>query len=271
MSSLAETERYTVPALQRGLQLLQAFSHSERSHTSADLARKFGWPRASVFRMLCTLEQMGFVERSADGVGFHLGLGVLRMGFEYLASMELAELGRPIIDTLCEQTGYSAHVVVRDGPEVVFVAKVVGRNALFHSVQVGARLPAHATVLGRVLLAGHNLAALRSLYPQEPLIAYTAQTPTSRAQLHSMVQLIAKQGFGISQGAYEPGISTIAAPVFNAQRELVAAISITVPAQHLEAAQATLLVAQVRAAAQQLTQRLGHGGAGAPSPILRAA
>ena len=94
---MSESDRYMVPALQRGLQLLQQFTREEPAHTSAALARKLEMPRASVFRMLYTLEQMGFVERGADGVTYRLGLGVLRLGFETIASMELAEQARPVI------------------------------------------------------------------------------------------------------------------------------------------------------------------------------
>ena len=270
MTDETTEDRYTVPALQRGLQLLQEFTRAERAHTGADLSRRLGLPRASVFRSLCTLEQMGFLERDADGATFRLGLGVLRLGFEYLASMELTEHGRPVIEALCEKCGYSAHIVVRDRSEVVFVAKAAGRSALFHSIQVGARLPAHATVLGRILLADLDLAALRLLYPQEPLPAHTSHTPTSIAQLHALIVKDRTQGFGISQGGFESGISTIAAPVFNDQQQTVAAISITVPAQRVEPEQARVLVAQVREAALQLTQRISHlpaaAGRNSPSP-----
>ena len=258
MTTDISDDRYTVPALQRGLQLLQAFTRTERAHTGAELSRKLDLPRASVFRSLCTLEQMGFLERDADGATFRLGMGVLRLGFEFLASMELTEHGRPVIEALCERCGYSAHIVVRDRAEVVFVAKASGRSALFHSVQVGARLPAHATVLGRILLADLDTTTLRELYPTEPLPIYSAQTPTTLAQLAMLVEKDRAQGFGISQGGYESGISTIAAPVLNDQDQTVAAISITVPGQRIEPEVARNLVAQVREAALQLTQRISH-------------
>ena len=152
MSDDKADDRYTVPALARGLQLLMSFNRDERELTGAELSRRLDLPRASVFRMLQTLEQGGFVERVGDGASYKLGLAVLRLGFEYLASMELTEHGRPVIEDLRDLCGYSAHVVVRDNRDVVFVAKAAGRSAMFHSIQVGARLPAHATVLGRRLM-----------------------------------------------------------------------------------------------------------------------
>ena len=208
-------DRYTVPALARGLQLLMSFNRDERELTGAELSRRLDLPRASVFRMLQTLEQGGFVERVGDGASYKLGLSVLRLGFEYLASMELTEHGRPVIEDLRDLCGYSAHVVVRDNRDVVFVAKAAGRSAMFHSIQVGARLPAHATVLGRLLLSDLDINSLRHLYPEEPLPAYTARTPTTLAQLKGLIDEDRARGYAVSQGGFETGISTIAAPVFN--------------------------------------------------------
>lgn len=251
-------DRYTVPALARGLQLLAQFTREERELSGAELSRRMGLPRASVFRMLFTLEQGGFLERTQDGVSYRLGLAVLRLGFEYLASMELTEHGRPVIEHLRDRCGYSAHIVVRDAREVVFIAKAAGHSALFHSVQVGARLPAHATVLGRLLLADLDMKGLQQLYPEEPLPAYTPRTPTTLAQLKALIDEDRTKGHGVSMGGFETGISTIAAPVFNDRGAVVAAVSISVPAQRIDDGVLPELVAMVREAASQLSERISH-------------
>ena len=261
-------ERYLVPGLARGLQLLACFSRSERELTGAELSRRLEVPRASIFRLLHTLEQMGFVERVPDSPAYKLSLGVLRLGFEYLSSMELTEHGRPIVEELRNLSGFSAHLVVRDGRDVVFVQKAAGPNAVFHSIQVGARVPAHATVLGRQLLSDLDLAGLRQVYPQEPLPAVTPRTPTTVKALKTLIDADRSTGYGISQGGFETGITTIAAPVFNEQRRVVAAVSITVPRQQISPEETEHLAPLVRQAAQQLTQRLSHlphpaGGSGA--------
>ncbi len=251
-------DRYHVPALARGLQLLTQFTREERELSGAELSRRLELPRASVFRMLCTLEQGGFLERCPDGVHYRLGLGVLRLGFEVLASMELTELGRPVIEQLRQTTGHSAHLVVRDAREVVFVAKVAGPNALFHSIQVGARLPAHATVLGRILLSDLSLEDLSALYRGVQLSAHTDKTPTTVLALHELIAQDRKRGYAVSMGGYETGISSVAAPVLNAQGRVTAAISISVPAERIEAATLAKLVEHVRAAAAQMSRRLSH-------------
>lgn len=255
---LAAEDRYQVPALQRGLQLLAQFTRDERQLTGAELARRLGLPRASVFRLLQTLEQLGFVQRAGDSAQYQLGMAVLRLGFEYLASMDLTELGRPIIDALASATGLSAHLVVRDGRDVVFIAKAVGPSFMFNSIQVGARLPAYATVLGRVLLADLSLQALKTLYQGVELSSFTAQTPTTIAALKQAIDADALRGHGISQGGFEAAISTIAAPVFDEHHRVSAAVSVTVPAQHVDPSAQDEIVAKVRSAAQRLSQCISH-------------
>jgi len=258
MSEAKIDDRYLVPALLRGLEVLGQFTRDQRELTGAELARRLGLPRASVFRILHTLEQTGFVERVGDSVNYRLGLAVLRLGFEYLASMELTEHGGPVLDALRDDTGLSSHLVVRDGREVVFVAKAMGRSALFNSIQVGARLPAYATVLGRVLMGGLSLADLRALYGSGALTAYTEQTPTSLTKVKELIDVDAARGYGISLGGFESGISTIAAPVFNDRHEVCAAISVTVPSQQVSDEERDALITKVRTAADQLTQRISH-------------
>ena len=256
--SPAADERYIVPALQRGLEVLGQFSRHTPELSGAELSRQLDLPRASVFRILHTLEKAGFVERVGEGNSYKLSIGVLRLGFEYLASMELTEHGRPVIEALRDKSGYSAHLVVRDQRDIVFVSKATGRSALFHSIQVGARLPAYATVLGRLLLSNLDMAGLSELYQGMTLEAHTAKTPTTLKQLKALIEVDRANGYGISQGGYEAGISSIAAPVFNDAREVVAAVSITVPVQQLVEVQTDILVPLVQLAAAQLTQRISH-------------
>lgn len=258
MTATPIEDRYLVPALQRGLELLAQFSRQTPELSGAELSRGLGLPRASVFRMLHTLEKSGFVERVGDSTQYKLGLGVLRLGFEYLASMELTEHGRPVIDTLRDVSGYSAHIVVRDQREVVFVAKAIGKSTQFHAIQVGARLPAHATVLGRQLLSCMTMAELNALYPEASLKSYTPKTPQTVAQLKAQLEIDRRNGYGISQGGFETGISTIAAPVLNDRLEVIAAVSIAVPAQHLDNKMTDTLVPLVKEAAKALTDRLSH-------------
>jgi DNA-binding IclR family transcriptional regulator len=260
-SSELATTRYSVPALARGLEILSYFTHERPVLSGAQMAKMAALPRASVFRMLQTLEHAGYVDRVGEQgahPSYRLGVAVLRLGFEYLSSMELTEQGRPVIESLSDACGHSAHIVVRDGRDVVFVAKSLGRLATFHAIQVGARLPAHATVLGRVLMADLSLTDITRLYAHHPMRSYTALTPTTAQALKEAIDEAAKEGVAVSQGGFESGISTIAAPVFDGEKRVCAAISVTVLLSKIPENKLPTLVMQVREAAQMLTWRLQH-------------
>jgi DNA-binding IclR family transcriptional regulator len=256
-----DMSRYTVPALARGLEILSYFTREQPILSGAKISKTTGLPRASVFRMLQTLEQAGYLERvGEEGThpSYRLGVAVLRLGFEFLNSMEITEQGRPLLESLSDACGYTTHLVVRDAQEVVIVAKALGRKATFHSIQVGARLPAHATVLGRVLMIGMSLQELEKLYAHYEMTLYTKITPRSPAELKAAIDEAQAKGYAVSQGGFESGISTVAAPVYNEERKVVAAMSIAVMSSRIEEDRLPVLASQVIDAAEQLSWRLRH-------------
>ena len=256
--SETDPERYTVPGLERGLRILGEFSREEAVLTAPELARRLGVPRSTVFRLLVTLEAMHFVERTPDGRAYRLGLAILRLGFEYLASHDMVELGRPLLDGLRDDTGYAASLVVRDGRDVVYLHRSASRAPFATTVSVGTRLPAHATVFGHALLGDLSLAALRALYPEPLLESRSRETPRDSAALFERVQQVRKRGWVLAAGFFEPHICTVAAPVRGQDGHIIAAIGLTVPGAAIAADKRAALVAQVCGAAAQLSALLDY-------------
>ncbi len=251
-------DKYMVPALERGLRLLQEFGRGNATLGAPELARRLQLPRATIFRMLNTLEAMGFLQRAEGSNDYRLGLSVMRLGFEFLSSMDLTELGQPVIARLCGEIRYPCNIVVRDGRSIVYVAKVTPPTPLTSSVRVGTRLPAHATALGRVLLADLSLPELRTLYPEEHLEAHTPKTPRTVLDLFNLVEADRERGHVFSEGFYESSICTIAAPVRDHSGRVVAALGTTVPAPHVEEGRAETLIAGVCDAAAELSELLNY-------------
>ena len=262
------SQRYVVPALERGLRLLGEFSRSERELTPPELARRLQLPRTTVFRLIGTLEALGFVQRSADGRAVRLGMAVLRLGFEYLASLELTQLGQPILDRLCEAIAHPCNLVIRDGRQIVYVAKVMPPSPLRSAVHVGTRLPAHATVLGRVLLEDLSMAELRTLYPEDKLEAFSHTTPRNVHELFDLVQADRDRGYVAGEGFFEAGISTIAAPVRDHSSRIVAALGATINSPHIAPERADALRQAVRDAADALSRQLNYAPPGTSARIL---
>ena len=121
----------------------------------------------------------GFLERNGDH--YRIGAAVLRLGFESIASLDLSDLGRPAVDRLCEESGFPSQLVIRDEREAVVVLKSSPPTALVSNVVVGTRFPAHATILGRVLLSDADDATLAALYPERTLPRLSPRTPRTLA------------------------------------------------------------------------------------------
>lgn len=251
-----KAEKYSVPGLERGLRILAEFSRDTPTLSAPELASRLQVPRTTIFRLLVTLESLGFVERLNNGRDFQLGTAVLRLGFEYLASLSITELSRPILERLRNDTGYSSNLVIRDGRDIVYVQKVAPVSVFSSSVHIGTRLPAHATVLGRVLLSHHTLDELRALYPEEQLRIYNPHTPPTVIELFRILQADKTRGYVLEEGFFETNISSIAAPVFDDTGRVVAAMGMTVPALHVPELDRGVLVNRVKSSARELSLAL---------------
>jgi DNA-binding IclR family transcriptional regulator len=243
------------------LKILAEFSPREPVLGAPELSKRLKIPRTTVFRLLQTLESLGFLERADKDRNYRLGVAVLRLGFEYLSSLELTDLGLPIIETLRTSTGLTSHILIRDGRDVVFVAKAQSQEPIFSSVKVnvGTRLPAHATTHGHVLMGDLSLDELRALYPEPVLERFTRLTPETVEALYDMVRADAERGYAISQSSFERGISVVTAPVRNDTGRIVAVITTTIPRPEIDATLLdTGLVDKVRHAAAELSSRLNY-------------
>jgi DNA-binding IclR family transcriptional regulator len=254
--------QYLVPGLERGLRILTEFSPREPLLGAPELARRLGIPRTTVFRLLQTLESLGFLERAdRDDRNYRLGVAVLRLGFEYLSSLELTDFGGPILERLRDQTGFTSHIVIRDARDVVFVAKAQSHEPIFSSVKVnvGTRLPAHATIHGHVLMGDLTLSELRTLFPEPKLQQFTPRTPETVEELFDRIREDTARGYAVSESSFERGISVVTAPVRNEASRIVAVVTVTIPRSEIgEPELEKNLVDKVRLAATELSIRLNY-------------
>ncbi len=221
--------RYDVPGLNRGLDLLESLSEDRMPATVADLTRRLALPRSSVFRLLRTLVDKGYVQMDPSGKTFVLGPRVLRLGYQFLASRDVVQAARDDVEALARDTGISAHLVVRDGRDIVYVLHALGSSTFVSNLGVGDRLPAHATPTGQFLLSGLTEAELARLYRGARLDATSPQTPKSLAALRKVRAAGLATGYIVSFGAVHKGGMTIAAPVRAAGGAIVAGLDISGP------------------------------------------
>ena len=215
----------------RTLDLLELLADQPRAWTLVDLARALGIPKSSLHGLLRTLTSRGWVSTDDTGTRFRLGMRALRVGAAYLDGDDNIGLLGTVLDELSRRFGEAVHLGRLDGAEVVYLAKRESVHHLRLYSAIGRRLPAHATALGKALLAGHPDQAADQMLTW-PLARLTAHTITDRRAFHTALAGVRASGYAVDREENADGIMCIAMAVPLAS-PAVDAVSISVPVARL--------------------------------------
>lgn len=218
-------ERHFVQSLERGLAVIRALSGPGPGLTVSDVARVTGLARAAARRFLLTLTDLDYVR--LDDRHFSLTPRVLELGYSFLSSLSLPEIAQPHLRDLVGIVHESSSLSVLDGEDVVYVAREPTRRIMTVTIFVGTRFPAHATSMGRVLLAGMSENELDRFLARAQLRSLTANTVTDPDALRQEVQRIREQGWSLVDQELEVGLRSIAVPVRSPEGQVLAAINLS--------------------------------------------
>jgi IclR family transcriptional regulator, pca regulon regulatory protein len=217
-----------VQSLERGLAVIRAFDADHRELALSDVARATGLTRAAARRFLLTLVKLDYVH-FADG-RFSLRPRVLDLGYAYLSSLSLPEVAQPHMETLVAKVNESSSVSVLDDTDVVYVVRVPTRRIMSITLAVGTRLPAYATSMGRVLLAGLPADDLDERLSRIDIQPLTARTVKDHKSLREAIAASGRQGFAMVDQELEEGLRSAAVPIRDAYGEVTAALNVSVHA-----------------------------------------
>lgn len=215
----------TLQGLERGLAVIQAFSRDAPAMTLSEVARRTDISRATARRILLTLASLGFVR--SDGRDFSLSPRVLSLGWAYISSLNLWETARPFMADLSAEMQETCSATTLDLPDIVFEARVPApRRILMMSLEVGSRLPAYATAMGRVLLAGLSDEQVAAHLAETRLEPLTHRTTTDPARLRAIVAAVREQGFSLVDEELELGLRSLSVPLPGPDGRPVAALNL---------------------------------------------
>ncbi|GAA2405965.1 IclR family transcriptional regulator C-terminal domain-containing protein [Streptomyces glaucosporus] len=228
-SRLRESKREIGPefvqSLARGLTVLTALGRGRDGLTLTAVAEATGLPRATVRRSLITLEHLGYA--AGSGRLFRLTPRVLELGFTPLSCLTLPQIAHPHLEALVERVHESASMCVLSGDEIQYVARVPTVRIMSVNITVGTRFPAHATSMGRVLLAGLPEPERSERLARMELAPLTRRTVTSRERLAGILAEVDRQGYAQVDDELEEGLRSIAAPVRDGSGRVVAAVNVS--------------------------------------------
>lgn len=227
----ADSKDY-VTSLARGLAVIRCFDKDHCKLTLTEVASRTKLARATARRFLHTLHALGYVE--SDGKLFWLSAKVLNLGFAYLNSQPLVELIQPYIKEVSEHTGESCSVSVLDLPDVVYIARSLTEQLMSVSLNIGSRLPAVSTSMGRVLLAALPDEEISKFIKSQKIKKFTNHTLTETSSILNEVIAARSKGYSVVNEELEIGLSSVSVPIVNKQGKAIAAINISSQPQKMD-------------------------------------
>jgi DNA-binding IclR family transcriptional regulator len=261
----------SVPALVRGLAILERISKSRRGLTFAQLTRHFDFPKSSVHTLLLTFEREGYLRRDSDSGRYMTGVKLADIASMTVDGVALRDKAAPFLHALAGDTALTVHLAILDRDEVAVVAKV--DRAAHHRVAtwIGKRVDLHCTSLGKCLIAYLPDEEVDRLIGDRSLLRHNENTIVSPVQLKKELGRTRALGYAIDDEEEEIGIRCIGAPVWNWDGHVVAAVSVTGSTSHITVEKFEQIADRVKQTALGISRQLGFSGDGAaPTPDTHA-
>lgn len=246
----------SVQALNRALALLRGVASTD-GQTLSEIAARQGLAVSSAHRLLSALAAHGFVEADAEDQSWSIGVEAFRVGQAFSRRHKAMQAARPTMRRLMEATGETANLGILVDDEVVFVAQVESHDPIRAFFRAGERRAAHASGIGKALLAEASASAVHRLIRVKGLSGFTANTLTEPARLDADLAAIRARGYAIDDEERNLGMRCIAAAIFDENGEAAAGLSISGPSGRLDLARIKKLGPQVAAAAAEVTAAIG--------------
>ena len=203
--------------------MIRCFSSEHPSLTLSEVAERTGLTRAAARRFLLTLQELGYV--GSSGRQFSLRPRVLALGYAYLSSFSVSQIAQPHLEDLAEQLHESCSVSVLDGDDLVYVARASANRIMTIALTVGTRLPPYPTSMGRILLAHLPGQELDAYLRRTKMRKLTEHTITDQAQFRAVLAEARSRGWTAVDQELEAGVRSIAVPIRDSSRKVVAAIN----------------------------------------------
>lgn len=247
-----------VPALDRGLGILNYLAESTGPVKASELTAQMGIPRTAIYELLNTLRERNYVNQHADGT-LTLGTQLFYLGSKYAEELDSIQIAQQVATQLVLECEETVQVGVLRGRNVLYIARADPNRMVRLVSAVGRLIPAHATAIGKVLLSQLQDDDLNARLSGVELEALTSNSITDRDALERDLASIRSTGIGYDNGESNLEVNCVAAPVKNIQGTCVAAISISVPVARMSSEHLTFLTGLVQKGADQISARIGYG------------
>jgi len=246
-------------SVRRALDIFELILRKGEPASVSEIVTELAIPKSTAYELARALQDGGYLERSGKSGGLFLGRKLFELGMAYRSHMDLLRDGSQIVEELCHQVRETVQLSVLENELMLVLVKEEGSQPIRIISRIGSRVPVNWAAAGRLLVSDLDDAALRGLLQRTVRPSPTGQAETNIGKLIAQIRRFRRQGYGIEINEANAHAGCVAAPVIDAAGRCVAAISVVAPEQRLGRPDRERLIEVVRAAADRLSRRLGHG------------
>ncbi|MCX6622437.1 MAG: IclR family transcriptional regulator [Acidobacteria bacterium] len=254
-----EKSRYSVPNLERALEILECLVEFPEGLPQSELAARMGCAKTSVFRITATLLEWGYLERKEDQRSLALSRKLLAMGTRALHEKDLVGTAIDVMRDLRDRLKETVLIGTIAGGEFIVLEQVLGSYPFKFSVDAGARLPLHTAAPAKALIAWLPEAEREALIARSNFHRFTATTITDAVRYGRELSEVRKCGYATDRGEQLSGIHCVAAPVFGRYGYPVGAVWTTGPADRIPESDLQRVGELMAVRVMVISGRLGHG------------
>lgn len=255
-----EKSNYMIRSVSHALDILESFTKTEDELGVTELSKRLSLHKNNVFRLLATLEHRGYIEQNKQTENYRLGPKTLQIGSTFIEQRECRRQARPILESLMAASGETAVVAVLRANKVIYMDSVETNRTVRAISRIGAMLTAHCTAVGKAQLAALPAAEVERLYPENDLPILTPKSIKTREALFAELKRTAEKGYAVENEECDLEVKSIAAPVRDFSRNVIAAVGIVAPVNRLadDKLEKSGVVPLVLEAARALSANLGY-------------
>jgi DNA-binding IclR family transcriptional regulator len=245
-----------VQVIDRIFDILEYLSLKRGQRGPTEIAEAVGLSKSTVHRLLSTMHERGYIDKVEDDGTYSIGIKLVEVVSTHINNLELQTEARPILNELQQATGLIVHLGILDHHEVVYVEKMDIAPNLRHYAQIGLRVPAQCSSLGKCMLSAMPGEELSAAMAHSRFEAYTQNSITSLEALREHLRQVRLQGWAMDNEEYIVGHRCIGAPIYDYRGETIAAVSASGPVTLLGEERVSEVVAQVQEAASTISRKL---------------
>lgn len=247
-----------VKSVGRALDIITLVSSKKGGLGVTEIAKQIDINKSSVYRILATLVQYGYIEQDVDTSRYKLGYKFLEISSKLLESIDLRAEAKPFLLDLERDTNEVIHLVVYDQGEVVYIEKLEGNETLRMHSKVGKRAPMHCTSVGKAILAHLPIHVVIDIIERKGLPMHTDNTITDKDEFLQELIKVKQLGYALDLEENENGITCIAVPIFDHLGSVIASVSISGPTMRMTNERMEILKVKMMNAGRKISSRLGY-------------